>query len=134
MPRLTPTLPQENVEIVHSSNSETSAAPQVAHVEKTITLNSNAIEVLRAAGVDQRRGRNRMSPLLIDAGLGLEECARKLSTFVSYSEDESIQFNATKLALQLHGELDKDGGEKNSGVQINFVGVTPDLLQVLIPR
>lgn len=128
MPRLTPTLPQENVEIVHSES-----APQIARVEKTVTLNSNAVEVLKLAGVDQRRGRSRMSPLLTDAGLGLEECARKISTLATYSDDESIQLNSTKLALQLHGELEKDGA-KETGVQINFVGVTPELLQVLIPR
>lgn len=101
--------------------------------DKVFDVKDNAIEVLKAANIDQRRGKSRMSPLLCDEGLGLEEIARKLHGFASYSDDESIQFQATKLALQLHGELDKDGKE-SGGVQINFVGVTPELLQVLIPR
>lgn len=96
-------------------------------------VKSNALEVLKSAGVDQRRGKSRMAPLLSEYGLGLDEIARKLSNFASYSDDENIQFQTTKLALQLHGELDKDGKTEN-GVQINFVGVTPDILQVLIPR
>lgn len=101
--------------------------------EKVFDVKDNAIEVLKAANIDQRRGKSRMAPLLSEYGLGLDEIARKLANFASYSDDENIQFQTTKLALQLHGELDKDG-VKESGVQINFVGVTPELLQVLIPR
>lgn len=104
----------------------------LSQVEEKIQV--NAAEVLKSAGIDQRRGKSRMAPLLCEEGLGLEELARKLNTFASYSDDESIQFQAVKMALQLHGELDKDGADKNAGVQINFVGVTPELLQVLIPR
>lgn len=101
--------------------------------EVEILPKENALEVLKSAGLNSSRGKSRMSPLLSDYGLGLDDCARKLSTLASYSEDEKVQLDVTKLALQLHGELDKDGA-KETGVQINFVGVTPELLQVLIPR
>jgi hypothetical protein len=121
MPLMSPHLPNDEIEILPANKN-------------AVEINPNALEVLKAAGVNSKRGSSRMSPLLSDEGLGLEEIARKLSNFASYSEDETIQFNATKLALQLHGELDKDGADKNAGVQINFVGVTPELLSVLIPR
>lgn len=96
-------------------------------------IESNALEVLKAADVNQRRGKSRMAPLLVEEGLGLEEIARKLNTFASYSDDESIQFQATKLALQLHGELEKDNA-KETGVQIVFNGVSPEMMAVLVPR
>lgn len=122
--------PVNQIEVIPSFE----ANPQKKEIVKPASLNSiNALEVLKQANVDQRRGKSRMAPLLVDHGLGLDEIARKLSTFANYSEDERIQYDACKMALQLHGELDKEG-DKNSPVQINFVGITPELLQVLIPR
>ena len=90
--------------------------------------------VLREAGLlTKSAGKSAMSQILEDEGLGRTECARRITTFAFNATNEDLQYRATELALKLHGELDSKN--KDSGnIQINFIGATPDMMNILIPR
>lgn len=128
MPLMSPTRPSDS-----DTAKESNGAEYLQPAEILPSQSPNIADVLKFAGVDQRRGKSKMSPLLIQEGLGLEECARRLSSFAFHSEKEELQYKAVEMALKLHGELEPEE-RKDSGVQIVFAGVTPEILNVLIPR
>lgn len=91
--------------------------------------------ILQEAGLVSRTPEkvSEISRFLDSEGMARVDCSRKIAVLAHHSEDEKIQLEATKLALRLHGELDKEKRE-SSKVQINFIGATPEMLNILIPR
>lgn len=107
--------------------------PSVVDVVPEIAIDTSGI--LQEAGIVSHtpEKKSQISQFLDNEGMDRASCSKRISTLAYNSEDEKIQLQATVLALKLHGELDKK--EKDTGrVQINFIGATPEMLNILIPR
>ena len=91
--------------------------------------------ILQEAGLVPKspEKKSEISRFLDDQGMGRIDCSRRISDLAHHSDDERVQLQATALALKLHGDLDRK--DKDVGrVQINFIGATPEMLNILIPR
>lgn len=91
--------------------------------------------ILQESGIVSRiaEKKSEISRFLDVEGMSRTDCARRVSDLARLSDDERVQLKATELALKLHGELDRK--DRDTGkVQINFIGATPEMLNILIPR
>lgn len=75
---------------------------------------------------------SKMSNRLDAVGLSRDDLAFELKLLVSGAQTEQTKLAATKLALEIHGELKSQ--EQGGAVNINIIGADAETLAILIPR
>ena len=86
------------------------------------TVNSAAREVLAEAGVTHKStngAKKSISSILDRNGLSREDVIEQLRELARYAEKEETRLHASKLALELHGELKKN--ETGTIPQFTFI-------------